>query len=117
MSPDLDQSHARYEAIFSEVEAPFAFVDLDAMGSNAAAMLERAAGKPIRVASKSLRSRVLLDRALASDERFQGLLTCTLPETMWLAAQGFENLLLAYATADVEALGELALRSVANPEG
>ncbi len=42
MSPGLDQSHARYEAIFAEVEAPFAFVDLDAMGSNAAAMLERA---------------------------------------------------------------------------
>jgi D-serine deaminase-like pyridoxal phosphate-dependent protein len=117
VSPALDQSHARYEAIFSEVEAPFAFVDLDAMGSNAAAMIERAAGKPIRVASKSLRCRALLARALQSDERFAGLMTFTLPETLWLAAEGFENLLLAYPTADVEALGELALRSVANPEG
>jgi D-serine deaminase-like pyridoxal phosphate-dependent protein len=113
----LDQSHARYEAIFSEVEAPFAFVDLDAMGSNAAATIERAAGKPIRVASKSLRCRALLERALQSDERFAGLMTFTLPETLWLAAEGFENLLLAYPTADVEALGELALRSVANPAG
>src|SRR5262249_30086174 len=41
----------------------------------------------------------------------------TLPETLWLAEQGFENLLLAYPTADEEALGELALRSVANPGG
>ncbi len=117
MSSSLDQSHARYEAIFAEVEAPFAFVDLDAMGANTVAMLERAAEKPIRVASKSLRCRALLERVLRSDERFQGLMTFTLPETLWLAEQGFENLLLAYPTADEGALGELALRSVANPAG
>jgi len=117
MNPGLDQSHARYEAVFAEVEAPFAFVDLDAMGANAAAMLERAAGKPIRVASKSLRCRTLLERVLRSDERFRGLMTFTLPETLWLAERGFEDLLLAYPTADQGALGELALRSVANPAG
>jgi D-serine deaminase-like pyridoxal phosphate-dependent protein len=106
-----------YEAIFAEVEAPFAFVDLDAMDANAEEMLGRAADKPIRVASKSLRCRALLERVRDGDERFQGLMTFTLPETLWLAEQGFENLLLAYPTADVAALGELALRSVANPEG
>jgi len=110
-----EQPHARYEAIFAEVEAPFAFVDLDAMAANAAAMLERAGGKPIRVASKSLRCRALLERVLASEERFQGLMTFTLPETLWLAELGFENLLLAYPTTDLGALGELALRSAANP--
>jgi len=36
----------RYERIFAEVEAPFAFVDLDAMWSNAGDMLRRASGKP-----------------------------------------------------------------------
>jgi D-serine deaminase-like pyridoxal phosphate-dependent protein len=113
----LEQSHERYEAIFAEVEAPFAFVDLDALDANAASMLERAAGKPIRVASKSLRCRALLDRVLAADERFSGLMTYTLPETLWLAEQGYENLLLAYPTADRGALGELALRSAANPAG
>jgi D-serine deaminase-like pyridoxal phosphate-dependent protein len=111
------QSHERYERIFAEVEAPFAFVDLDAMWANADAMLERAAGKPIRVASKSLRCRALLTSILARDERFRGLMTFTLPETLWLAEAGFEDLLLAYPTVDVEALGELALRSVANPGG
>ncbi|HEX8690571.1 MAG TPA: amino acid deaminase/aldolase [Solirubrobacterales bacterium] len=117
MNPAPEQSHARYEAIFEEVEAPFAFVDLDAMRSNAVAMLDRAAGKPIRVASKSLRCRAILERILASDERFAGLMTFTLPETLWLAEHGYENLLLAYPTTDTEALGELALRSVANPGG
>jgi D-serine deaminase-like pyridoxal phosphate-dependent protein len=107
--------HAKYEEVFAEVEAPFAFVDLDAMWSNAAAMLQRAAGKPVRVASKSLRCRALIERVLRRDERFSGLMTFTLPETLWLAEQGLENLLLAYPTVDTEALGELALRSVANP--
>jgi D-serine deaminase-like pyridoxal phosphate-dependent protein len=109
--------YEEYEQIFAEVEAPFAFVDLDAMASNAAEMLGRAGDKPIRVASKSLRCRTLQERILRSDDRFDGQLTFTLPETLWLAEHGFENLLLAYPTADTEALGELALRSAANPEG
>jgi D-serine deaminase-like pyridoxal phosphate-dependent protein len=108
---------ARYEAAFEEVEAPFAFVDLDAMWSNADAMAERAGEKPIRVASKSLRCRRVLELILHRSERFSGLMTYTLPETLWLAEQGFEDLLLAYPTADTGALGELALRSAANPAG
>lgn len=111
------RTHEELEAIFAEVEAPFAFVDLDAMEANAREMLGRAGGKPIRVASKSLRCRALLERILRSDPGFEGLMTFTLPETLWLAEQGFEDLLLAYPTADTTALGELALRSVANPEG
>ncbi|HXS46723.1 MAG TPA: alanine racemase, partial [Solirubrobacterales bacterium] len=117
MSSAPFRSYEEYEEIFAEVEAPFAFADLDAMGTNAEEMTGRAAGKPIRVASKSLRCRALLERILHSDGRFQGLMTFTLPETLWLAERGFENLLLAYPTADTDALSELALRSVANPEG
>jgi D-serine deaminase-like pyridoxal phosphate-dependent protein len=112
-----EQSQARYEEIFAEVEAPFAFVDLDAMWANAAAMLERAGDKPVRVASKSVRCRALLAAIFGRDERFRGLMTFTLPETLWLAERGFEDLLLAYPTADAGALEELALRSVANPDG
>ena len=111
------QSHERYERVFAEVEAPFAFVDLEAMWANGEAMLGRAGSKPVRVASKSIRCRALLEAILGRDERFRGLMTYTLPETLWLAEQGFENLLLAYPTADVGALEELALRSAANPEG
>ena len=111
------RSHAQLEQIFEDVEAPFAFVDLDAMWSNAGEMLGRAGEKPIRVASKSVRCRALLERILRRGERFAGLMTFTLPETLWLAESGFENLLLAYPTTDTTALGELALRSVANPAG
>jgi D-serine deaminase-like pyridoxal phosphate-dependent protein len=111
------QSHQRYERIFADVEAPFAFVDLDAMWSNADSMLARAAGKPIRIASKSIRCRPLQEAILQRDRGFSGTMTYTLPETLWLIEQGFEDLLLAYPTADAGALGELALRSAANPGG
>jgi D-serine deaminase-like pyridoxal phosphate-dependent protein len=116
VSGPASQSHERYERLFTEVEAPFAFVDLDAMWKNAASMLGRAGSKPIRVASKSIRCRALLEAILDRDPRFAGLMTFTLPETLWLAESGFENLLLAYPTADAEALEELALRSAANPD-
>jgi D-serine deaminase-like pyridoxal phosphate-dependent protein len=112
-----EQSHARYEEIFEEVEAPFAFVDLDAMWANAEDMLRRAGDKPIRIASKSIRCRPLMERILARDERFRGLLTFTLPETLWLADQGFDDMVIAYPTTDTEALARLAVQSAASPQG
>ena len=111
------RTHAYYEEIFSEVEGPFAFVDLDAMWANADAMLARTREMPIRMASKSIRARALFERILNRDERFRGVMTFTLPETNWLASQGYEDLLLAYPTTDLEALAEHALHAAARPEG
>ena len=100
--------HARLERATEGVEAPFALVDLDAMWANADDMLRRAAGKPIRVASKSVRCRPLLERILARGPAYRGLLTYTLPETLWLAAEGLEDLVVGYPTANRAALAELA---------
>src|SRR5215204_3333840 len=102
------QSHER-------LEATFAVVDLDALWSNAGEMLGRAGGKPIRVASKSIRCRAVQEQILRRPG-FAGTMTFTLPETLWLAERGFEDLLLAYPTTDRGALEELALRSAAHPE-
>ena len=100
--------HTALERIFGGLDAPFALVDLDAMWLNAADMVGRAAGKPIRVASKSVRARPVLERILARDEGFRGLMTFTLDETLWLHGHGFRDLLLAYPTADRAALASLA---------
>jgi D-serine deaminase-like pyridoxal phosphate-dependent protein len=107
---------ARYEAAFAEIDPPFAFVDLDAMWSNSASMLRRAHGKPIRVASKSLRCRALQRTVLGSDDGYRGLLTFTLPEALWLDDDGFENLVVAYPTTDRAALRDLAERTATAPE-
>jgi D-serine deaminase-like pyridoxal phosphate-dependent protein len=111
------RNHDYYEETFAEVAAPFAFVDLDAMWANSDAMLARAGGMPIRIATKSIRSRALFERILDRDERFRGMMTFTLPETNWLASEGCENLLLAYPTTDLEALARHALHAAARPEG
>jgi D-serine deaminase-like pyridoxal phosphate-dependent protein len=100
------RSFEDYRRAFDGLEAPFAFVDLDAMWSNADEMLGRAAGKPIRVASKSVRCRPVLKAILERDERFRGLLTFTLAESLWLREHGFEDLMCAYPTADRAALAD-----------
>ena len=43
----------------------------------------------------------------AADGGFQGLMTFTLPESLWLHEHGFDDLLLAYPTADRAALAVL----------
>jgi D-serine deaminase-like pyridoxal phosphate-dependent protein len=106
----------RYEEAFAGHDAPLAFVDLDAMWGNAGQMLARAGHKPIRVASKSLRCRSLQREILDASERFDGLMTFTLPETLWLAGLGFSNLLLAYPTTDRVALRELGEMTADAPD-
>jgi D-serine deaminase-like pyridoxal phosphate-dependent protein len=68
--------------------------------------MRRAGGKPLRLASKSVRCRALQDRAL--DAGFRGQLCFTLPEALWLAGHGARDLLVAYPTTDRTALGALA---------
>ena len=110
------QTYEYYRDLFDGIEAPFAFVDLDAMWSNSDSMLERAGDLAVRPASKSIRCRAVIDRILDRDDRYRGVMTYTLPETLWLEEAGMEDLLLAYPTTDLEAIAQLAVRSAANPE-
>ncbi|WP_327405321.1 amino acid deaminase/aldolase [Streptomyces sp. NBC_01288] len=98
---------ARYDRATAHLDAPLAIVDLDAFDANADDLVRRAGGKPVRVASKSVRCRTLLERVLARDG-FAGLMSFTLAESLWLARSGFEDVLLAYPSADHAAFGELA---------
>lgn len=86
---------------------PVGVLDLDAVDANLADLRRRAAGKPIRVTSKSLRVRHILTHALAADG-FRGVLAFTLREALWLADAGHRDLVVAYPTADRPALRRLA---------
>jgi D-serine deaminase-like pyridoxal phosphate-dependent protein len=107
-----EQAYARLERATAELEAPFALIDLDALAANANDLVRRAGGKPIRLASKSLRCRALQERVLTRDG-FRGTLAYTLPEALWLAENGAEDVVVAYPSADRAALRELAERSQA----
>jgi D-serine deaminase-like pyridoxal phosphate-dependent protein len=97
----------RYDRATAHLDAPLALVDLEAFDANAADLVRRAAGKPIRVASKSVRCRALLERVLARDG-FAGIMSFTLAESVWLARAGFGDVLLAYPSADRAGYAELA---------
>ena len=101
-----DAAYERLERATAGLQAPFALVDLDALDANANDLERRAGSKPIRLASKSVRCRALQERILTRDG-FQGTLAFTLPEALWLAERGAEDLLVAYPTADGDALRTL----------
>jgi D-serine deaminase-like pyridoxal phosphate-dependent protein len=111
-----EAAYARLERATAGMQAPFALVDLDALRVNARELERRASSKPIRLASKSVRCRALQERILARDG-FQGTLAFTLPEALWLAGHGAEDLLVAYPTADTDALRALASTGARGGEG
>lgn len=108
-----ETQRARLDAATKQLEAPLAVVDLDAFDHNADDLVRRAAGRPIRVASKSVRCRFLLERVLRRDG-FEGVMGYSLPEALWLAGEwaGTDladvDLLVAYPTVDHTALRQLA---------
>jgi D-serine deaminase-like pyridoxal phosphate-dependent protein len=113
---DLERLQGRYDAIFEGISPPFAFVDLDAMRSNADILAAQASPLPVRIASKSVRSTKVLERILGLNESFRGILSFTLPEALHLARQGHEDIFVGYPTANRKALAELALLAAERPD-
>jgi D-serine deaminase-like pyridoxal phosphate-dependent protein len=102
-----------YERATAHLDPPFAVVDLAAFDDNARDLVRRAGGLPIRVASKSLRCRYLIERVLAQPG-YRGVMCYSLAEALWLHAAGVsDDLLVAYPTADRAALRALAADAAA----
>jgi D-serine deaminase-like pyridoxal phosphate-dependent protein len=98
----------RYDRATAALDPPLALVDLAAFDRNAADLTRRAGNLPIRVATKSLRCRYLIERALARPG-YQGVMCYSLPEALWLYAAGTsDDLLVAYPTVDRKAVQALA---------
>jgi D-serine deaminase-like pyridoxal phosphate-dependent protein len=107
MSRPVD-GREQLERATAHLDPPFAVVDLAAFDANARDLVRRADGVPIRVVSKSLRCRTLIERALARPG-YRGVMSYSLAEALWLHASGTtEDLLVAYPSADRTALRALA---------
>src|SRR3984885_2583432 len=105
---DVQDRYARYDQATADLDPPFALVDLAAFDSNARDLVRRSGGVPIRVVSKSLRCRHLIERALAQPG-YRGVMCYSLGEAIWLLPIGLsDDLLVAYPTADRSALRALA---------
>src|SRR6202012_6060134 len=97
------------ELATASIDPPFAVVDLAAFDANARDLVRRASGVPIRVVSKSLRCRHLIERALARPG-YRGVMSYSLAEALWLHASGTtEDLLVPSPTA-----GRAGLRAPAS---
>lgn len=99
-------------AATTRLDPALAVLHLPALRHNTHDMLRRAGGKPIRVASKSVRVRSVLDAVLALPG-YAGVLAYTLPEALWLAEGDaehppIEDVVVGYPTADRGAIARLA---------
>ena len=99
-------NRAALDRATAALDPPVAVVDLEAVDATAADLLRRGGSTALRLASKSVRCRALQRRAL--DAGLRGQLCFTLPEALWLADGGFDDLVVAYPTADRTALRALA---------
>ena len=95
----------------AQLDPPFGVLELDALGFNAHDLARRAAGTPIRIASKSLRVREAIESVLALPG-FAGVLAYSLREALWLS-RTVDDVVLGYPTADRAALTALAADEVA----
>lgn len=103
------RSPERYWASLTEatahLPAPVAVIERDALRHNAMDLLVRSGGIPIRVATKSVRVRAVLDAVLAIPG-YRGILAFTLAEALWLA-EDHDDIVLGYPTVDRAGLAAL----------
>jgi D-serine deaminase-like pyridoxal phosphate-dependent protein len=90
------RSYEYYRRALADQDFPCAFVDLDRISTNADIIASRAEGTLIRVASKSVRSRPVLERILDEKDSFEGIMCYSGREAAYLAEYGFDDLLVAY---------------------
>ena len=101
-------------SMLKDESLPALLVDRDAFDRNvrASAAKASAAGKPLRVATKSVRSVGLIDRALEiGGPHLRGLLAYSIDEAVLLAGRGHHDILVAYPSIDRRALDSVATRA------
>jgi hypothetical protein len=95
----------------ADCSAPVVAVGVEALAHNAHDLLRRAKGRPIRVASKSIRVRGVLDAVLALPG-YRGVLAYTLAEALWLSER-IDDVVVAYPSVDRAAFQRLAQNEAA----
>lgn len=90
------------KSIFKTQKAPFVILDMNALDDNIQEIAKRAQGRNIRVATKSIRCRYVLNYLLEKLPHSFGWMAFTLEEAIWLSENGFTNILLGYPTYEID---------------
>ncbi|MGL4306147.1 MAG: amino acid deaminase/aldolase [Mycobacteriaceae bacterium] len=102
----------RIRTATSKLQAPLLALDLTTLQTNAGDLTRRAGGTPIRIASKSVRCRevleIILGSQLTENQGFRGIMAYSLEEAIWLANKGAQDILLGYPTVNTPAIKQLS---------
>ncbi len=96
----MQPNYTYYKNIIAEQSYPLALVDMDLLDQNIQLLQEQAQGLPIRIASKSVRCRYLLDYIKNKLEYYTGLMTYHGEEALWLAEESEDHILMGYPIVD-----------------
>lgn len=102
--------------ITKDLSLPALLLDLDAFDQNCQSIAEKANGKTIRIATKSIRSISVLKRIFQSSPVFKGLMSYSPAEAVFLAEHGFDDILLGYPCWDYQALSQIAKLNAAGKQ-
>lgn len=109
--PDVRDALDAVESATAGLDAPLAALHLPSLRANLADLTTRAGGTRIRIASKSVRCRGVLEEVLghglSGDAAVRGVMAYSLAEAIWLVGEGCDDVLLGYPTVDRGALAAL----------
>ncbi|MBQ0140510.1 MAG: alanine racemase [Kurthia sp.] len=96
----------QYNNAFREIERPFAWVDLEQLDANITTLSLLAKDKKVRIATKSIRSFGMLEYLQENMPYFNGWMTFTAQETVYLAERGLDNFLIGYPVMEKKVVTE-----------
>ena len=105
--PTPEISYRKYRDIFKGKNLPLAFVNLDLLDENIAAILKRSGNTPVRIASKSIRCRYMLDYIFRADKQFRGIMSFSGSEAVFLSRHGFDDILIAYPVTNATEIDDI----------
>ena len=103
----LKLNYTSYKETFKGKKYPLAFVNLDLLDENIKQISRRSNDLPIRIASKSVRCVHILDYILQSGPQFQGIMSFSGMEAIFLSKKGFDDILVAYPVINPLEINEI----------
>ena len=107
----LDAAMDDIERATRDLPAPLAVLHLPSLRANLEYTVRRAGRTRVRIASKSVRVRKVLEQALGADlsggDDIRGIMAYSLREALWLVECGCRDVLIGYPTTDRQALARL----------
>ena len=100
-------SYTTYKKVFEGKKYPLAFVDMDLLDENIHQIVNRSSTYPIRIASKSIRCTHILNYIFNADKQFQGIMSFSGAEAVFLSKKGFDDILIAYPVTDPDTVAEI----------